>query len=121
MKNLCGYKFSIDAVKKLVKTFPKNIIGCKDSSANLFEHLKLSNFLIFPGTETKLLKGLELGNSGIISAICNVTAPLARKVFDDFENKKKQTHNEKLIEVRKVFDGYNLISALHSYMSTKNK
>ncbi len=119
-ENLCGYKFSIDAVKKLVKTFPKNIIGCKDSSANLFGHLKLSNFLIFPGTETKLLKGLELGNSGIISAICNVTAPLARKVFDDFENKKKQTHNEKLMAVRKVFDGYNLISALHSYMSTKN-
>ena len=63
---------------------------------------------------------MELGNSGIISAICNVTAPLARKVFDDFENKKKQTHNEKLMAVRKVFDGYNLISALHSYMSTKN-
>tara|TARA_Y100001970_G_scaffold5739_1_gene6416 strand:- start:2455 stop:3339 length:885 start_codon:yes stop_codon:yes gene_type:complete len=119
-EHLCGYKFSIEAVKKLVKAFPENIIGCKDSTANLFENLSLPNFLIFPGTETKLLKGLELGNSGIISAICNVTAPLARKVFDDFDNKKKQTHNEKLIAVRKVFDGYNLISGLHSYISTKN-
>ena len=76
--------------------------------------------MIFPGSETKLLKGLELGNSGIISAICNVTAPLARKVFDDFEKKKEQTQNAKLIAVRKVFDNYNLISALHSYMSTKD-
>ncbi len=75
---------------------------------------------MFPGTETKLLKGLELGNSGIISAICNVTAPLARKVFDDFEKKNEQTQNDKLIAVRKVFDGYNLISALHSYMSVKD-
>ena len=75
---------------------------------------------MFPGTEKKLLTGLELGNSGIISAICNVTAPLARKVFDDFEKKKKQTQNDKLIAVREVFDKYNLISALHSYMSTKD-
>ena len=117
-EHLSGYKFSVEAVTKLVTTFPNNIIGCKDSTANLFENLKLPNFLIFPGTETKLLKGLEIGNSGIISAICNVTAPLARKVFDDFEKKKKQTHNDKLIAVRKVFDGYNLISGLHSYMST---
>ena len=117
---LSGYKFSIEAVTKLVKTFPDNIIGCKDSTSNLFENLKLPNFLMFPGTEKKLLKGLELGNSGIISAICNVTASLARKVFDDFEKKKEQTQNDKLIAVRDVFDSYNLISALHSYMSTKN-
>ena len=118
---LSGYKFSTEAVTKLVKAFPDNIIGCKDSTSNLFENLKLSNFLMFTGTEKKLLKGLEIGNSGVISAICNVTAPLARKVFDDFENKIEQTQNEKLIAVRNVFDGYNLISALHSYMSTKEE
>ena len=120
-EQLCGYKFSVEAVTKLVNTFPENIVGCKDSTSNLFDKLKLKNFLIFPGTETKLLKGLEIGNSGIISAICNVSAPLARKVFDDFERGNKQTHNEKLISVRKAFDGYNLISALHSYLSEKMK
>ena len=120
-EQLCGYKFSVEAVTKLVKAFPNNIIGCKDSTSNLFENLRLPNFLMFPGTETKLLKGLELGNSGIISAICNVTAPLARKVFDDFEKKKEQTQNNKLCSVRDVFDCYNLISALHSYMSTKDE
>tara|TARA_A100001015_G_C14829506_1_gene648023 strand:+ start:285 stop:863 length:579 start_codon:yes stop_codon:yes gene_type:complete len=117
---LSGYKFSIESITKLVKAFPNNIIGCKDSTSNLYENLKLPNFLMFPGTEKKLLKGLESGNSGIISAICNVTAPLARKVFDDFEKKKEQTQNDKLIAVRNEFDKYNLISALHSYMSTKD-
>ena len=67
--------------------------------------------MIFPGSETKLLKGLELGNSGIISAVCNVTAPLVRKVYDDFNNKKKQSFNERLCAIRKVFDNYNLVSA----------
>ena len=118
---LSGYSFSIQVVEKLAKDFPKQIVGVKDSTYNLYEKIKIPNFLIFPGSETKLLKGLELGNSGIISAICNVTAPLARKVYDDFINKKKQTFNEKLCSVRKAFDNYNLISGLHSFMSEENE
>ena len=120
-KKLSGYEFNVQIIEKLVKDFPKQIIGVKDSSYNLYKTIKIPNFLIFPGSETKLLNGLELGNSGIISAICNVTAPLARKVYDDFHNKTKQTFNEKLCSVRKVFDNYNLISALHSFMSVENK
>ncbi len=120
-EKLCGYKFSIECIQTLVKLFPKQIVGVKDSSYNLYENLKIKNFLIFPGSEEKLLKGLELGCSGIISATCNVTAPLARKVYDDFEQGKKQTSNEKLCSVRKVFDKYNLISGLHSFMAQKDK
>jgi len=120
-EKLSGYKFSVQVIEKLVKDFPKQIVGVKDSTYNLYEILKIPNFLIFPGSEVKLLKGLEIGNSGIISAICNVTASLARKVYDDFHNKKKQTFNEKLCSVRKVFDNYNLISGLHSFMSVENK
>ena len=120
-EKLSGYKFSAEAVTKLVKNFPNNIIGCKDSSYNLFENLKLPNFLMFPGSEAKLLKGLELGCSGCISAVTNVTHSLARKVYDDFENKKNQTKNNQLINVRETFDQYNLISALHSFLALENK
>jgi 4-hydroxy-tetrahydrodipicolinate synthase len=67
------------------------------------------------------LKGLELGCSGIITATCNVTASLARKVYDDFFAKKVQTHNEKLCGVRKVFDQFDLISGLHSFFIQENK
>ena len=67
-EKLCGYKFSLDCVEKLVSKFPKQIIGVKDSTYNLYENLKLENFSIFPGSETKLLKGLQLGCSGIITA-----------------------------------------------------
>ncbi len=120
-EKLSGYRFSAEAVTKLVRVFPENIIGCKDSSYNLFETLKLPNFFMFPGSEAKLLKGLELGCSGCISAVTNVTHSLARKVFDDFENKKNQSKNEQLIKVRETFDQYNLISALHSFLSDRNK
>ena len=120
-EKLSGYKFSINLIEKLVEQFPKQIVGLKDSTYNLYEKLKVPNFMIFPGSETKLLKGLELGCSGIISAVCNVTAPLARKVFDDFESKKRQTFNERLCLIRKIFDKHNLISGLHTFLSFEDK
>jgi len=119
-EKLSGYKFGAESVIKLVKEFPKNIIGCKDSSYNLYENLKIPNFLIFPGSEAKLLKGLEIGCAGCISAVTNVTHELARQVFDDFEKKLPQKSNKKLIAVRETFDQHNLISALHSFMSINN-
>ena len=117
---LSGYSFSIKIIEKLVKDFQKQIVGLKDSDYQIYDKLKIPNFMIFPGSETKLLKGLELGNSGIISAICNVTASLARKVYDDFHGKKKQSFNERLCAIRKVFDKNNLISGLHSFMSIED-
>ena len=115
-EKLCGYKFSLECVKKLAKIFPKNIIGVKDSSYNLYQNLKIKDFSILPGSELKLLSGLEIGCSGIITATCNVTAKLSRKVYDDFFNNEPQTVNNKLCEVRKTFDQFNLISGLHSFL-----
>ena len=119
-EKLCGYEFSKECVEKLVNKFPKQIIGVKDSSYNLFEELKINNFSVLPGSEEKLLKGLKIGCSGIITATCNVTAPLARKVYDDFTNGKEQTMNEKLCNVRKTFEQFNLISGLHTFLSQRD-
>ena len=116
-EKLSGYKFSIKCVEELVKKFPKQIVGVKDSSYNLFENLKLENFSVMPGSETKLLKGLETGCSGIITATCNATAQLARRVYDDFNNGNDQSYNQKLIDVRNTFEKYNLISSLHTFFS----
>ena len=120
-EKLCGYKFSVECVENLAARFPKNIIGVKDSSYNLMGNLNIKNFSILPGSELKLLSGLKKDCSGIITATCNVTAKLARKVFDDFEQNKEQTVNDKLCEVRKTFDQFNLISGLHSFLSMTDK
>ena len=120
-EKLCGYKFSIECVEELVKKFPKQIVGVKDSSYNLYEHLKIDNFSVFPGSESKLLKSLELGCAGIITATCNVTAGLSRKVYEDFNEKKEQTTNEMLCNVRNTFEKFNLISGLHSFMSDQDE
>ena len=119
-EKLCGYKFSIQCVKSLVEKFPKHIIGVKDSSYNLFETLRIKNFSIFPGSEAKLLKGLELGCDGIITATTNVTGHLARQIYDNFHNNQTLSSNQNLCDVRICFDKYNLISGLHTLMAEKN-
>jgi len=120
-EKLCGYKFSVNCVTKLANKFPKQIVGVKDSSYNLYENLKINNFSVMPGSESKLLKGLELGCPGIITATTNVTAALAREVYNNFLDKSSQDSNKKLCDVRAAFEKYNLISSLHSFMSEKNK
>lgn len=116
-EKLSGYKFNENIVYKLVENFPNQIIGVKDSSYNLFEKLKIDNFSLMPGSESKLLTGLNLGCSGIITATTNVTGSLARHVYENFVNKKEQKLNDKLCEVRAVFEQYNLISSLHTFFS----
>tara|TARA_A100001011_G_scaffold215547_1_gene223514 strand:+ start:3053 stop:3928 length:876 start_codon:yes stop_codon:yes gene_type:complete len=120
-EKLSGYKFSENLVYKLVENFPNQIIGVKDSSFNLFEKLKIENFSLLPGSETKLLKGLQLGCSGIITATTNATASLAREVYDNFQKKKDFNSDKKLCDVRLVFEKFNLVSGLHSFFGKKNK
>jgi 4-hydroxy-tetrahydrodipicolinate synthase len=120
-EKLCGYKFTVDCVEKLVKKFPKNIIGVKDSSYNLFENLKIDNFSILPGSESKLFIGLQQGCSGIITATCNATSKLARKVYDDFISGDVQTVNDNLCDIRAEFEKYNLISGLHTFFGKNEK
>ena len=120
-EKLSGYKFSENIVYKLVENFPDQIIGAKDSSYNLFEKLKINNFSLMPGSETKLLQGLELGCSGIITATTNATASLARDVYENFIQKKENNLNKKLCDVRAVFEQYNLISGLHTFFGQNDK
>mgnify|MGYP003301321602 FL=1 len=120
-EKLSGYKFSTECIETLVKKYPDQIVGVKDSSYNLFETLKINNFSIFPGSESKLLKGLELGCDGIITATTNITGTLAREVYDGFKNNSDLSSNKKLCDVRGCFEKYNLISGLHTVMSEKNQ
>jgi dihydrodipicolinate synthase/N-acetylneuraminate lyase len=82
-----------------------------------------SSFSMFVGSEIKLLKNLELGGAGVISATTNVTHSIAREVFDNFKNKKKDNKIfEKLCAIREAYDDSgNLITALHYFLSLSNK
>ena len=84
---MSGYAFTSEVTKRLIKDFPKNIVGMKDSTGNLWDNFKAKNFSMFVGSEKKLLDGLKIGAAGCISATTNFTGSLAKKVFDDFHKK----------------------------------
>ena len=119
---LSGYTFTAEVTKKLITNFPKNIVGMKDSTGNLWNNFKAKNFSMFVGSEKKLLDGLKIGAAGCISATTNVTGSVAKKVYDDFHKSKDSSSDKKLKALRTVFDETgNLISALHTLKSLENK
>ena len=42
---LSGYAFTSEVTKKLIHDFPKNIVGMKDSTGNLWDNFKVKIFL----------------------------------------------------------------------------
>ncbi len=119
---LSGYTFTSEVTKRLIKDFPKNIVGMKDSTGNLWDNFKAKNFSMFVGSEKKLLDGLKVGAAGCISATTNVTGSVAKKVFDDFHKSGNSSSDTKLKALRTVFDDTgNLISALHTLKSMENE
>ena len=119
-EKLCGYKFSVECIKQLKDQFPKQIIGVIDSTGNIFNKIKLNNFAVLLGTEENLMNSLKMGCHGVISATCNVTSYMARKVYDDFNNDKNSSLNEKLSLIRRAFNNFDLVSGLHTYLSKKD-
>ena len=119
---LSGYAFTPEVTRRLIKDFPKNIVGMKDSTGNLWNNFKAENFSMFVGSEKKLLDSLNLGGAGCISATTNVVGSLAKKVYDDFHKSGNSSENEKLKTLRTIFDDTgNLIAAVHTFKSLENK
>ena len=119
---LSGYAFTSEVTNRLIISFPKNIVGMKDSTGNLWDNFKAKNFSMFVGSEKKLLNGLKAGAAGCISATTNVTGSVAKKVFDDFHRSGDSSSDSKLKALRTVFDDTgNLISALHTLKSIENE
>ena len=116
-----SYTFSKEITKKLVEHFPKNIIGMKDSTGNLWNNFKSQNFSMFVGSEKLLLDNLKIGGAGCISATTNITGTIAKKVFDDFKKTRNSKDIEKLNKIRTAFDETgNLISAVHTFKVLEN-
>ena len=113
-----GYAFSPTIVKKLVNEFgTEAFIGMKDSTGSCWKNLKIDNFNMLVGNEIHLLKNLELGGSGCISATTQICPTLARKVFE----KKDKKDFEKMSQIRLAFDATgDLVTAVHYFLSLRD-
>jgi 4-hydroxy-tetrahydrodipicolinate synthase len=116
---MSGTPISMAVVERLIKTYPQTIVGLKDSSGEWEKNTRvlLKNFpdlATFAGSEQFLLKDLEAGGPGCISATVNVTAPLAKTVMDLWRagDGAAKDAQEQLTRIRLEFQQFPVIAAL---------
>lgn len=84
--DLTGVDVSFPVIQRLLDAYGPQIAGVKDSGRE-WDHMEVlcrsfPDLRVFSGTERYLAPILAQGGAGCISATVNVTAPLARRVYD---------------------------------------
>ena len=120
---MAGIGFSFALIEKLVGAFPSAVAGTKDSDGDpaRIERIcrEFPQLAVFTGSEGLLLDTLRWGGAGCISATCNVTAPLARDVYDLHaagDEARAEERQRQLTLARAAFDEHPLIPTLKGMM-----
>lgn len=115
---LSGVPITYGLIELLLADFPGVVAGLKDSSgdwnntAGLLE--RFPDFAVFPGSETYMLKGLNSGGAGCITATANANAGAIRAVYDAWRSGDGTVDdlNERVVAVRTAIAKYPLVPAL---------
>jgi 4-hydroxy-tetrahydrodipicolinate synthase len=105
-------------IERLLRDYPETIAGVKDSSGDwdntlaMLERFQPHGFDVFCGSESFLLKTLEHGGKGSITATANVNpAPIAG-LCRDFERDDAERRQARLDAVREIFQDYVMIPGM---------
>ena len=113
---LTGVPFTIDFIHELHQKYPNLLTGIKDSS-NDWVHIQsmvreFPELDVFCGSEQFLTDTLNAGGKGCIAATVNITASLAGEVFRKFHQGVPGNEQEKLNEIRAVFEKAPMIAGV---------
>lgn len=126
---ISGVHISLDIIEKLIKLYPDNIVGIKDSSGNLDNMLKITkyfnNFSLFSGSDSLALKVCKRGGAGAITATSNISARLLSYIVNNFKQESSIANFQELQKlqekIRETLFTHEPISILKALMSIKNK
>jgi 4-hydroxy-tetrahydrodipicolinate synthase len=109
---------SLKLIERLLKAYPKNIAGTKDSSGDwnntkaTLDAFAKDGFDVFPGSETFLLAGMRSGGKGCISATANVNPAAIHNLYANWQSAEADALQAGLDKVRGVFQKYPMIPAM---------
>ena len=120
-----GVPISFEVIDKLLKLYPKNIVGIKDSSGNLDNMLKMTKFFngfsVFSGSDSLALKVCKRGGAGAITATSNISGKLLSFIVNNFKNDNSIENFAQLQllqeKIREVLFTHEPVSAIKAYMS----
>lgn len=112
---------SLDLVGRLVDAYPDTVVGLKDSSGDeqyLMAVLKAFPGLeVFPGTERLMLKGLQAGAAGVISATANIACEQLRGLFDNWQTAGADDQQKLIIAMRTALEDFPAIPVLKAIIA----
>ena len=117
---------SLKLIEALLKKFPNTIAGIKDSSGDWNNTQQMLNekwddFGIFAGSESFLLKTMQQGGAGCISATANINPRNIYNVYKNWQKPNASYMQEEIDRVRSIVQKYPLIPALKSIVSHFHK
>jgi 4-hydroxy-tetrahydrodipicolinate synthase len=120
---MAGIGWSIDLVGRLRDAYPDVIVGMKDSTGD-FDHTKrmieaFPGFAVFPGAEIYVLKAMQAGAVGCISASANINAFGIRHLLDCWRKPEGERLQAELNEVRKAVESRVMIPAIKAVLAAR--
>jgi 4-hydroxy-tetrahydrodipicolinate synthase len=109
---------SLKLIERLLRAYPKNIAGTKDSSGDwnntkaTLEAFGKDGFDVFPGSETFLLAGMRNGGKGCISATANVNPAAIHNLYANWRSADADKLQAGLDRIRGIFQKYPMIAAM---------
>lgn len=113
---------SVHLVERLVNRYPDTVVGIKDSSGDwdntrTMLQRRWDDFRVFAGSETFLLRTLQHGGAGCISATANVNPAAMRRLCATWQDARAAEAQESLDTVRGIIQGYPMIPALKAIIA----
>lgn len=107
---------SLTLIERLLKEYPETIVGIKDSSGdwnNSADILRrFPGFAVFSGTEAMLLRNMQNGGAGCISATANINATAIHNLYANWQAPDAEANQEELNALRNAMQKFPMIPAL---------
>jgi 4-hydroxy-tetrahydrodipicolinate synthase len=114
---------SIDLIERLVTTYPNTVVGIKDSSGD-WENTRailergFDDFRVFAGSENFLLRNMQQGGAGCISATANVNPAAIDRLYAAWESPEAAGLQEELDAIRNIVEEYPMIPAVKAIVAS---
>ena len=115
--------WSIELVGRLIEAFPGIVVGMKDSSGD-FDHVRqmidtFPGFAVFPGAEVHLLRGMQAGAVGCISASANINARGISDLIRRWQEPDAGRRQDDANAIRKAVESRGLIPAIKAVLAAR--
>jgi 4-hydroxy-tetrahydrodipicolinate synthase len=122
---MTGIAWPPSLIGHLIKSFPKTVVGLKDSSGDVAYMNRLlesfPGFNVFPSSEALLLAAMKKGAAGCISATANTQVGAIRALYDGWQGTEAESLSRTASAVRLLMQKFPLIAAVKAVLAERTK